>query len=300
MITLQYQDFRPVERTDQTVIAGFLARAGRLSCEMNFCNIFHWGPVYDYRWAVNDDLLLISLDRSTLLFPCGRDIRPDELAAVSDLFRAAGHDGNYSDVPDDYVQAHREELEKYFELDTCEDDYDYIYAVDKLVKLSGAKLRKKRNLISQFEREYTTWHVAELTPETAVPCIPFIEYLYRDTGMDDMQQDDFAAIKRAVQYFGQTGIRGLGLYVNNRLAAFSMFSRQNPEAYTVHFEKNDRDIKGSAQVINQQTAKLLQNSCRYLNREQDLGVDGLRHAKQSYDPEFMLKNHHLIRKGGSL
>jgi len=298
MINLRYDDFRPVNLQDRQLIESYLSRADRMSCELNFCNIFNWGPVYNYRWAINDDLLIISLDGSELLFPAGRDIEPAELALISDIFRHNGHDGSFVDIPEKYVLLHRDALAQYFEMDSCEDDYDYIYTVAQLVELSGSKLRKKRNLIGQFEREYSTWSIQELTLESAPECIPFIEYLYRDSGMDDMQKDDFSAVKRAVEFFGRNNIQGLALYVENRMAAFAMFSRQNHDTYTVHFEKNDRDIKGAAQVINHETAKFLQNTCTYINREQDLGIEGLRHAKQSYDPVFMLKNYNLIRKGG--
>ena len=298
MINLNYQDFQPVELADRQLLEGYLAQADRMSCEANFCNMFNWGPVYNYRWTINDDLLIVSLDGSELLFPMGRNIAPAELAMISDIFRSTGHDGGFIDVPEQYALLHRDELTPYFDVDTCDDDYDYIYTVDQLVELSGSKLRKKRNLISQFEREYSNWSLQELTQKTAVECISFVEYLYRDTGMDDMQKDDFAALKRAVQYFGPNGIRGLALYVDKRMAAFAMFSHQNHDTYTVHFEKNDREIKGAAQVINHETAKMLRDTCHYINREQDLGVEGLRHAKQSYDPVFMLKNFNLIRKGG--
>lgn len=297
MITMQYPDLIPVDLAGRDAIEAYLRRANRKSCELNFCNMFNWGPVYDYRWAVNDDLLIVALNGGDdLLFPAGRPFLPAELASLSDLMRTAGKAGSFFDVPAEYVEQNRNELELYFELSSTPDDWDYIYSAEKLLHLSGAKLRKKRNHLAQFEREYGNWQIVELDRNRANECIPFIEELYRETGMDEMQQEDFAAVKRAVEFFDRTGILGLGLYVGGRMAAFSMFSRQCDDTYTTHFEKSDKDIRGASQMINRETAAFLHDRCTYINREQDLGVPGLRHAKQSYDPEFQLECFSLRRR----
>ena len=76
--------------------------------------------------------------------------------------------------------------------------------------------------------------------------------------------------------------------------AFSICSRVNSEQFTVHFEKNDPEFKGSGQIVNQETARALLPFGKYINREQDLGIEGLRHAKMSYRPLVLLRNCNLI------
>lgn len=297
MIKPQYSDFQPVRLEDRDLIESYLRRAKRRNCELNFCNFYNWSEIYDYRFTTADGLLLVSLDGGDeLLWPTGREVTPEEMAAVSEVMSQAGHHGSFIDIPDDYVAAHRLELEQYFALECNPDDWDYVYAVEKLFHLNGAKLRKKRNHISQFERNYSDWQIIELNPQNAGACIPFVEYLYRDAGMNELQQEDFAAITRAVHYFDHTGLAGLSLYAGGKMAAFAMFSRQNDDTYTVHFEKSDKEIVGSSQVINRATAEFLHGRCTYINREQDLGIQGLRHAKQSYDPDFQIVSYRLIRK----
>jgi hypothetical protein len=82
---------------------------------------------------------------------------------------------------------------------------------------------------------------------------------------------------------------GIIICLHDKIAAFSIFSPQTPDMVTEHFEKFDPEKKGAAQLINWETAKYLQNRYKYLNREQDLGLEGLRQAKLSYQPEFLVK-----------
>jgi len=89
---------------------------------------------------------------------------------------------------------------------------------------------------------------------------------------------------------GEGGI----LQINGRLIAFSIFSRLNRETADVHFEKSDTTVKGAAQVINQETARSLAGRFSWINREQDLGIDGLRQAKRSYMPDQILMPYTLV------
>ncbi|MCL2206368.1 MAG: phosphatidylglycerol lysyltransferase domain-containing protein, partial [Treponema sp.] len=90
--------------------------------------------------------------------------------------------------------------------------------------------------------------------------------------------------------------KGLKLYVDGKICAFSVFSRQTNDMAAVHFEKYDPEIKGAGQVINQETAKFLENDYKFINREEDLGFAGIRQAKRSYQPSRMLPYYKLKGK----
>ena len=96
--------------------------------------------------------------------------------------------------------------------------------------------------------------------------------------------------------YRELGLHGLSLLSGGNIEAFAIFSPINSDSWTVHFEKARSDCKGAAQVINQRTAQYLLGKCEYINREQDLGIPGLRQAKQSYLPDRMLKDFLLIPK----
>ena len=115
--------------------------------------------------------------------------------------------------------------------------------------------------------------------------------------LDDTRvENERKAINRALNHYCELGFEGLMLMAGNELKAYAVFSRINSNSYTVQFEKADLECKGASQVITNQTAKYLLDKCEFINREQDLGIEGLRHAKQSYMPILMLKDYYLVPK----
>ena len=296
-MNLNIAAFREVGLDDRDPIQSRLFRVGSRSCEQNFCNMFNWGPMYQYRWQLWNDRLLVHLAaENALLFPIGEILSPLQLAALSDQLFEQGLGSTIFDVPPEYLQSWPD-YERYFTAVTTEDSWDYIYAAARLDELDGPKLRKKRNHIAQFERAYPNWYLIPLTGDTVRDYERFVDSYYADLPGEQRLADDYPALKTALEFFCYTGIEGLALHTGNAIAAIALFSRQNHDTYTIHFEKTDKAISGASQMINRQTAVHLRSRCCYLNREQDLGIPGLRHAKRSYDPDLMLQNYTLERKG---
>ncbi len=298
MSSLDTSAFKRVELQDKAIIQEFAFKEQRRSCELNFCNMFNWSPSYDYQWQIHKNRLVVILHHGDqILFPAGDWFSPIELAEIADTIRKTKHRGRIFDVPEDYLEKHSEELHEYFGIIHSQAYWDYVYSTEKLSDLSGKKLRKKRNHISQFEHTYADWKATEITMENVGDCKKFIAEIHppAETSDDDTAEEDFLAVTTALDFMDETGLEGLALYVKDQVAAMALFSRQTEDTYTIHFEKTDKDIIGSSQMINRETANLLRGRCQYLNREQDLGIDGLRHAKRSYDPEFMIKRFLLDR-----
>ena len=110
------------------------------------------------------------------------------------------------------------------------------------------------------------------------------------------KNEELLAIGNIFSNFERLNIEGIALFAESKFAAFAIFSRHLDGSYIVHIEKSDKRIKGAAQVINKECAKYLSDKCVYINREQDLGIPGLRHAKKSYAPEFVLINYDFFLK----
>ena len=104
---------------------------------------------------------------------------------------------------------------------------------------------------------------------------------------------EMTAIEISFHYYDELELDGRVLTVNDRIIAFSVFSRLNSLIYNVQFEKSSFAFKGAAQVINHETAMALLPVCEFVNREQDLGLKGLRQAKMSYAPIKLLIPHTL-------
>jgi hypothetical protein len=267
----------------------------------NFVNFFLWADSHKGKWRMFEDRLLIYYgDEDALFLPLGLDqIKLVEVIRLSDGMKVNGSTGNFVYVDGDYVERHKDELKEHFELIPDEDNSDYIYRIKDLIELSGKKLKKKRNLIRQFEKSNTGYHVEEMSKDHFSGCYKLAELWAKDKDSDGNENfsSDLKQLNKAFANFDGLKLGGLVLIIEDKVEAFCISEKQNEETVICHFEKFNPKIKGSGQVINKEAAKLFsQQGFTYLNREQDLGMEGLRRAKSSYDPIFKKLVYKLHRK----
>jgi hypothetical protein len=290
-----YLKFNRFELKDRELIQAYVDTFNPLSCEYNFSNLFVWQDAYKMVWALYQEKLLIYDGISKCAFmPLGKDISPEDLVLLSLNLKRMGLAPEFSLVTPGYLKRFPE-IENYYIIKKERDYSEYIYDVNSLSELSGVKLHKKRNLISQFKRSYPDFEVHLLKKEYRQKALKLAKDLVnkRKTRSNTLGQELYA-IELSFDHFKQLGLEGLVITVGNKIAAFCVFSRLNPLTYDIQFEKSDMDFKGAAQVINHETAKYLKKKCQYLNREQDLGIKGLRQAKMSYDPLQLITPYSLI------
>lgn len=267
------------------------------SCEYALANLRMWADSFQTRAGKFRGQLYFHMSNiDELLFPCGDGLPgADDLHAVSEGMKEAGYSGTIAHVPQS--AANLPGLDRFYDLQPMDDGNDeYIYKTETLAELRGSKLSKKRNLISQFERLYSPYEIREITPADHGTVMALNDQWRREhDGMRSIENEQ-KALSNALKCYDSLGLHGLILTAGGNIEAFAIFSPINSDSWTVHFEKARSDCKGAAQVINQQTAKYLTGKCAYINREQDLGIPGLRQAKQSYMPDRMLKDFLLIPK----
>lgn len=293
--------FQCVSIQDRAVLEPVLLNSGRKSCEFNFTNLFAWGDMYRSSWSIVDGILYLLLETDDLLmFASGGTRGPslEQLLRISDLAREHGYGGSFYHVDDAYLEAHPE-VEKEFRIEPMSDAFaEYVYDVDALVGLHGAKLHKKKNLIAQFRKAWPQAKTERVGESNLADCQALAErWRMAQPDPDALEiRHEAEAIARAVRHYSELPLEGVALRVDGTLIGFSMCSPIGPDIWTEHFEKADASWKGAAQVLNWETAKALQGRVKTLNREQDLGLEGLRRAKESYAPLYLLKNSLLIRK----
>ena len=296
-MTLDPCSFKAVEIRDRAAVQPFLAAADRISSDYNFANLYAWGEIYGLRWKIHRDRLLVYSGKDdVLLMPVGAPIGVDELGAISDEFRSQGKSGDFALVDAEFVERNPS-LATHFDPRVDPDNADYVYSTKALVELKGNKLHKKKNLLSQFRRNNPGSRCEAMTKLHAAECFSLAEKWCEEKSCKEIGfTHETSAMKRAFDRFEELGLAGLVLFTDGRLAAFSIFDRLNRNTADIHFEKYDPEIKGSAQAINWETARVLQGVYEYLNREQDLGIEGLRKAKQAYCPAFTVKTYLLRRR----
>ncbi len=293
--------FKLTEASDRAVLEPLLLAAKPSSCESSFPNMFMWGGIYLTKWQLFNGRLYVHLEfDDELMFPLGGDglPSPEELAHVSAAMRKASFGGAFRQVPEAWLKAFPGAGGLFEAEQVPESVGEYIYLVERLAMLPGSKLAKKRNLIAQFKRENPDCRAVPLLSSMLPDCLRLVAS-WRD-GKSELPEElehERLAMKAAFDNFDALGLEGVAACSGGRLVAFSVFSRVSQEMYTEHFEKAASDVKGAAQYINQETAKALLGKCEWLDREQDLGLEGLRQAKRSYEPAFLLRNYSLLPKG---
>jgi uncharacterized protein len=290
MAAFPVDQFKPVTLADQARIRALLVGQDVFLCDYNFVNLYIWGDVFNTSWLEADGRLWIynAVD-DLLLMPIGEGVRPAELQAASAAMKASGKCGSIALVDCDFVRQN-DELGQYFSFTPDEANADYLYLTHRLVELKGNKLQKKKNLINQFQNQYPHYRTEPLTPLDRKICLA-LEEKWRHAKPSDEKVSywrEFNALERAFAAFDELGLAGIKIMLDRELAAYAMYSRQNLQSADIHFEKYNAALKGVAQVINWETARLLAGEYKYLNREQDLGIPGLRQAKRSYSPECIL------------
>ena len=172
-----------------------------------------------------------------------------------------------------------------FKIEAARDHFDYVYRSEDLIKLSGNRYHGKKNHINKFRKTYE-FSYEPLTPERVKPAwrYPDLWCKAKRCHEDIDLMDEAMAVKDILQNLEALKVRGGVLLINDKVEAFTLGEMLNPETAVVHIEKANPEIPQAFVVINQQFCEHTWQNVRFINREQDLGDEGLRKAKLSYHP----------------
>lgn len=197
------------------------------------------------------------------------------------------------------TEADRQELEELFpgkfRFHYDRDSFDYIYSIEALATLKGKKLQKKRNHLNRFREANPDHSVEPITEENLPEVTALVDRWYRLRLTQDPHADyqlEQAAIRKALKHRESLEMEGLLLRVEGEPVAMTMGSRLSADTFDIHFEKALDVADGAYAAINNAFAKYLQEKypeLLWLNREDDMGIEGLRKAKLSYNPDHMVE-----------
>jgi hypothetical protein len=271
------------------MIKGCLDAFPKQSCDLNLCNLFTWGQLYKLQYFIWNGAYVIYNPRYHYLsFPFCYRFGAKELADLVTRFRSIDPKTELILFPSEWLEQHPDAKE-YFRLRTHDKWSDYVYLSEKLYTLSGKKLAKKKNLLSQFRRFYPDYKVENIVKEDMEPVLQHFRHWQSDRQIKEIGLTlEYRAIKNAFKLWDILPLDGLKITIAGDIVAWTIFSPQTASMATIHFEKFDPALKGCAQAINWETAKYLRSTFHYINREQDMGIEGLRQAKRSYEPEYLV------------
>ena len=285
--------FRPVTASDADLLRSFTMESKCMNCDLNVANLCSWQFLYHTEYAVVDGYLLLRfvLDgQVTYMKPIGKgDLRPILQLLMADA-RSLGDTLRMACVCPCAQAMMDESMPGGFTYTVNRDKSDYLYLREKLVTLAGKKLQPKRNHISKFKRAYPNYEYRPLTADLVDDCIRLGEEWCKtnDSCMQRAMEAEQRMIAYALRHIDELHIIGGTLFVEEKMVAFTFGSRINDEAFDVCVEKADTTYEGAYAMINNEFVSRLPEDIVYINREEDLGLEGLRKAKLSYYPDLIL------------
>ena len=296
-------DFRTPQPSDKAWVDALLAQADYRGCDYNFTNLFVWSRAYGQEIAqVNGFLVTHLCGRMgcSYMYPAGSG----DLAAAIDILAREADERRQPLRLVCLTTRQMEELDRLmpgrFAYEADRDGFDYLYDIDRLADLTGKKLHAKRNHINRFLDNNPSWVYEEITPQTLPECLEMDQEWYRRSmvreGAAEERDlgDEGIALRTAMDHYHALGLEGGLIRVYGEVVAFTMGDRLNSDTYDVHFEKAYGELQGAYAMINREFARWVRAkhpNVRYLNREDDMGVEGLRKAKESYYPDRMVEKY---------
>ncbi len=285
--------FSPLTLDDRAWMDEALKTGHRSALEYSFTSNFIWRKVYKLSAARFEDRLVIMSDpdNPSFIFPTGAGPVDRVVRALYQYTRDIGKPLVFNTL----VNEDRDRLETAFpgkfRITPDRDDYDYYYEAERLISLAGKKLSSKRNHINRFKMDNRDWSYEQITRDNIADAHRMsLEWcLAAGCREDENLFDESCAVEQAFKHFFDLGLQGGILRAGGRAIAFAMGEPLNGSTYIVHIEKAFYEIQGAYQMINQLFAHENCQGFRYVNREDDAGDEGLRKAKLSYDPAFLLE-----------
>jgi len=295
------EQFRKITIEDADVLAKHLNFRKHRACDYSVGNLILWSGVYNTHMAVSNDMLFIKYVNEGdvfFAFPMGST----DLKQAFEWLFAYCEEQRIEFKMNIIEPSMYEEIEKIFpgefEISYLRDEADYIYNVEDLKNLAGKKYHGKKNHVNKFKKTHTDWSYEEITDDNTIECIEMVkDWCVKNGCCEDAQKaDEICVLINGLRNRKTLNMIGGIIRVGGKIAALTIGEKSGDDMFIVHFEKAFTDIDGAYQMINQQFIINELTDYTYINREEDMGIDGLRKAKESYYPAFMAEKGVLIKK----
>lgn len=288
--------FHPLTLADKELVEQrvFLSRCR--SCDFNFMNLFSWRFMYETEVADHAGWLLFRFKvegRQAYHFPVGEgDLSEILLELIADA-ASSGCPFLMMGVSQEFLEMMEKALPGLFSATSDRAYSDYIYARRALETYVGKKLQPKRNFVNRFVRQHPDYEILPLSLDLVPRCVELDEmWMAQKESPTEVGRYTYSAERRSLltvfDHWEALSSRGLVVRVKDRIVAFSYGAPINYDTFDVCVEKADKRVEGAFALICQAFVKSLPDQYLLINREEDLGLEGLRNSKLSYSPQLIL------------
>ncbi|MEN6615920.1 MAG: phosphatidylglycerol lysyltransferase domain-containing protein [Syntrophorhabdus sp.] len=298
----EFPVFRPVELDDRDIITDILHKYRPGISELTYTNLFIWRKHYNFLWSVHANCLcIVGKEGGGPWFgmaPAGATGRIDSAVAVLEWLRDTKSQAGPSIERADESLSLAVPASSRLQVEEKREHFDYVYRTRDLIDLGGNKYRNKRNHINQFLRAYQSYTYEVFEERHIDACLKLQENWcnLRRCNEDLNLLGEWEAIKEILNNYAKLETSGAVICVAGEVKAFTFGEMIADDMAVIHIEKADPAIPGLYQLINQQFCARRWQDVAFVNREQDLGITGLRDAKMSYNPDHFVKKYRITLK----
>lgn len=287
--------FHPLTLADKELVQQRIFLSECRNCDFNFMNLISWRFMYETEVAEHKGWLLFRFKvegRKAYLFPVGKGDLAEILWELIDDAAKSGHPFLMMGVGQEFFEHMDQALPGLFSATSDRAYSDYIYARNSLETYVGKKLQPKRNFVNRFVRQHPDYEILPLTSEFVPSCVELDEmWAAQKETPAEVGRYTYSAERRSLLtvFDNWEALSGQGLVVRvgDRIVAFSYGAPINHDTFDVCMEKADKSFEGAFALVCREFVKSLPNQYTLINREEDLGLEGLRHSKLSYCPQFI-------------
>ncbi|MDE6036167.1 MAG: phosphatidylglycerol lysyltransferase domain-containing protein [Ruminococcus sp.] len=283
-------DFRDIDISDRNHINRCLAVSDFMGCEYTFANNMAWRRLADSKIAFYKDFYIVCshTEQNTPYFvmPSGSGDYTELFGELKQYTDSVGVPLTVTGVTEKSLSLFSELFPDSYTIGYDRDSSDYIYLARDLIHLDGKKYHSKRNHLKHFSRY--DYEFSVITEKDFDDCIYFCTMDYNGRPHNHSSVAEQYAVNTYFTYFQEMGLTGGVIRIDGKVTAVTIGERLNSDTFCVHIEKADKSFDGIYPAINNMFVTSVCSGYRYVNREEDLGIEGLRRSKLSYYPAFLL------------
>lgn len=271
-------------------------------CELSAANNILWSSYYDTGFTIIEDMLVFCKLHEgkpvMMSFPVGNG----DLKKVFEVIKAYFDENNLPFkmylVQDEMFELIENWYPGEYEIKYSRGEADYLYLRETLENLAGKKLHGKRNHINRFLENYPDYEYEVINEDNYFECIQLSEDWEKQNNPDNEEDKNYEieALTYALKNRDALGLKGALIRVGGKVVAFTLGEPLTKDTFVIHFEKAYSDIQGAYPMINREFVRRELGEYTYVNREEDMDIPGLRHAKTSYQPIRLVEKGLVTKK----
>lgn len=296
-------EYKKISLEDKALFDSYLNKDFFYLSDVSFGNLYIWHNAREISFAIINASLVIRTcyegAKPFYFFPIGGN-EVNKIECIEEMIKDCEQKGEILEFHS-LEQKSVEILNKYFQdkfsITPNRDRSDYVYNIKELIELSGRKYHKKKNHLNQFLQTYPDFEYQSIDSSNKHRVLDvWKKWFFAQGEVSDGLKSENIGIIDALNHYESLGLKGGFVSVEDNIIAFSFGEVINSEMAVIHIEKADFNYHGAYQIINQQLLLNEFSSYLYANREEDLGIEGLRRAKMSYNPVFLVEKFEAIIK----